>query len=148
MSKAPLRYILTPSSVTDSMTYLKFLEQLILASLFRSLETHESVLPSCCPFQNSHASLVSSSQRDDKQLKVQTLWLLWAFYSSVINSDLIGVLLFCVLLDRVPISHFPLLGLRLFFSLQEPEDHWAAWLVVCASSLIEAQKIFLCAEDS
>lgn len=50
MSKTPLHYTLTPSSVTDSMIYLKFLEQFILASLLYGFPHPKCVLLSCCPF--------------------------------------------------------------------------------------------------
>lgn len=74
MSKTPLCYTATPSSVTDFVMYLKFLEQLISASLFWGLETHKSVLLSCCPF--SKQPYFTEKAVKAQTAKGATLWLL------------------------------------------------------------------------
>ena len=126
MSKTPLCYTLTPSSVTDSMMYLKFLEQLISASFFWGLETHKCVLPSCCPFSKQSCftdqQLPQKGQTAKGAISLASLSFLLNFYK--LSSA--GVLLSCVFLHRDPISPFPLLGLSLFFhfrSLKTTDQH-------------------------
>lgn len=89
MSKTPLCYTLTTSLVTDSMTYLKFLEQLILATVFRGLETHKSVLLSCCPFWKqprfTDQQLLEKGQRAKGTNSLASLSFLLNFYE--LSSD-------------------------------------------------------------
>lgn len=144
MSKTPLCYTLTPSLVTNSMTYLKFLEQLILATLFRGLETHKSVLLSCCPFSKqprfTDQQLLEKGQRAKGANSLASLSFLLNFYE--LSSDRCAAFL-CTSSWRASFS-FPSIGFEVTLSLQEREDHWPACLVLCASSLIAAHKIFMC----
>lgn len=142
MSKTPLYYTVTPSAVTDSMVYLKLLEQLNSAFLIWGLETHRSILLSFCPFSKqpyfTDQQLLEKGQMTKGTNSLASLSFLRNLYKLLSDS----CAAFLDTSSQRPNFSFPFVGFEFILSVQEPEEHWAAWLALHASAPIEAWQIF------